>query len=149
MNMHARLFHATTAYRDASQTESPARQIVLLYDVAILRLTEARTAITENRIEDRFRLVIKAFDIVQALHACLDVEQGGEIAPLLQRFYDRAMNRMLEINRTNDPAICDEVAAYLRPMRDSWAQIAAGPAPGMAAVHAAAAAEPSPASLTT
>jgi flagellar protein FliS len=126
MNMHARLYHATSAYRDASQTESPARQIVLLYDAAILRLAEARKAIAENRIEDRFRLVIKAFDIMGALRACLDFEQGGEIASLLQRYYGRAMNRMLEINRTNDPAICDEVVAYLRPMRDSWARIAAG-----------------------
>jgi flagellar protein FliS len=126
MNMHARLYHATSAYRDASQTESPARQIVLLYDAAILRLTEARKAIAENRIEDRFRLVIKAFDIMGALRACLDFAQGGEMAPLLQRYYARAMNRMLEINRTNDPAICDEVVAYLRPMRDSWARIAAG-----------------------
>jgi flagellar protein FliS len=144
MNVHARRFHATAAYRGASQTEGPARQIVLLYDAAILRLTEARTAIAENRIEDRFRLVIKAFDIVQALHACLDFEQGREIAPLLRRYYGRAMNRMLEINRTNDPTICDEVVAYLRPMRDSWAQIAGGPAPGVAAVHAAAAAESTP-----
>jgi flagellar biosynthetic protein FliS len=70
--------------------------------------------------------VIKAFDIMGALRACLDFAQGGEMAPLLQRYYARAMNRMLEINRTNDPAICDEVVAYLRPMRDSWARITAG-----------------------
>lgn len=121
---------AATAYQNAARAEHPARQIALLYDIAIRRLHEARSAITEQRIEDRCRFVLKAFEILQALQSCLDFEHGGTIAPMLCRYYGSAMNRLLQINQKNDPALCDEIIAYLTPMRESWARIADGAAAG-------------------
>jgi flagellar protein FliS len=147
MNAYASLARAAGAYRDAGLNQPPARQIVLLYDSAIRRLKEARVAIVEDRIEDRCRLVLKAFEILQALQACLDFERGGSVAPLLHRYYTHAMSRVLKINQDNDPALCDEVVAYLVPMRASWASIADGTASGLPAAGLQAA-EPSPASMT-
>ncbi len=49
---------------------------------------------------------------------------------MLDRFYAHALNRMLEANRRNDPGICDELVAFLSPMRASWAQLADGAPPG-------------------
>jgi flagellar protein FliS len=149
MNPTSTQHRAHTAYRDAARTLTPAQQIVLLYDGAIRRLTEAGIAIEAGRIEDRFHAVTKAFDILSALQACLDAERGGEIAPLLHRYYAHALTRMLQINQTNDPAICRELVAYLAPMRDSWAQIAAGRAPGLPPSPVLRPAEAASASLTT
>jgi flagellar protein FliS len=148
MNPYSRHSRAATAYQDAVLTQAPARQIVLLYDGAIRRLHEARVAILEGRIEDRCRLVLKAFEILRALQSCLDFERGGAVAPLLQRYYGHAMNRMMQINQKNDPALCDELVAYLEPMRASWARIAEGTAPGPSASQPAPAAAAASAPLT-
>lgn len=129
MNAYARHHHAAACYRDALQTQTPARQIVLLYDAAILRLKEAKLAIEGGRIEDRFNSVLKAFNILNGLQSCLDFERGGDVAPMLDRFYAHALSRMLQINQSNDPAICDELVRYLSPMRDSWSKIADGDLP--------------------
>ena len=99
---------ATAAYRDA-EAHPPARQIVLLHESAIRNLLDAKLAIAERRIEDRFHRVAKAHAIVGALQSCLDFELGGEIAPLLDRLYDHILGRLMAINLQDDPAICDEI----------------------------------------
>ncbi len=48
MNGYTRHAQATASYRDALRTQTPAHQIVRLYDVAILRLKEAKDAILEQ-----------------------------------------------------------------------------------------------------
>lgn len=144
--MIATPFHrrASDAYRDA-EAHPPARQIVLLFDRAIRHLEEARRAIRERRIEDRFHHVVKAHAIVAALQSCLDFERGGEVAPVLDRLYGHALGRLMRINHENDPAICEEVAALLRRMRTGWAEIAEQPPAPIGAPPQAA---PLPAALT-
>jgi flagellar secretion chaperone FliS len=115
---------AFAAYGQAAETAAPAQQIVMLYESAIVRLRQARAAIEEGRIEERFRLVERVRAIVDALHGCLDFDNGGEIAVLLDRFYAHVSARLLTINLRNDPSICDELAARLSEMRDAWANIA-------------------------
>jgi len=149
MNGYTRHGRAAACYRDALQTQTPVRQITQLYDGAILRLKEAKAAILENRIEDRFHAVMKAFTIMNGLQSCLDFERGGSIAPMLDGFYAHAMNRMLVINQTNDPAICDELVAFLAPMRESWAQIADGSAPSQEQPRTVPSSPRMPASLVT
>ena len=115
---------AAQAYRSASETVTPARAIVMLYDGVIKRLGEAKAAIGDNRIEDRYNSVVKAYNIINGLHCHLDFEAGGEIATLLDQYYSYILHRLTEINVTNDLSICDELIARLREMRASWAQIA-------------------------
>ena len=117
---------ATAAYGQAARTMPPALQIVMLYDGAIGRLREARRAVEEGRVEDRYRAVEKAAAIVDALHACLDMERGGEVAALLDRLYTYASVRMQLINTRNDVGVCDELAARLTELRDAWRAIAEG-----------------------
>ncbi|MFO1073144.1 MAG: flagellar export chaperone FliS [Geminicoccaceae bacterium] len=128
----ARHYRAATCYRDALQTQTPARQITALYDAAIARLKEARLAIEEGRIEDRFHAVTKAINILHGLQSCLDFTAGGAMAAMLDRFYAHALNRMFQISATNDPQLCDELVTYLAPMRESWAKIAEGNLTGAA-----------------
>jgi flagellar protein FliS len=124
------------AYNQAAQTIPPVRQVVMLYDGAISRLHEARRAIAEGRIEDRFNAVLKAARIVDGLQSCLDHDRGGEVAPLLDRLYTYISLRMQQVNTRNDPAICDELIARLGELRDAWrvlAEGAAAPSAGIAA----------------
>ena len=127
MSAHQTHRRVSAAYRSAAETHPPARQIVMLYDGAIQRIQEAKAAIAARRIEARFNSVMKAHAIVAALQSCLDFDQGGEVAPLLDRFYGYVLGRLTLVNVRDDPAICDELVRLLRQMRDSWAEIAPGP----------------------
>lgn len=120
---------AINAYAQASETVAPAQQIVLLYEGAIRRIREARSAIEGRRISERCVAVQKATAIVEGLQSCLDHERGGQIAQNLDRIYTHLVFRLQRINLTNDPAICDEVIARLDELRSAWAELAAGAAP--------------------
>ena len=134
----ASMQRAVNAYGQAAETLPPARQIVLLYDGAIRRIKEARHALELGRINDRCIAIQKATAIVDALHACLDYERGGEIATGLDQIYTYISFRLQRINLTGEVAICDELVLRLGELRASWAQIAelgtgrgeAGPAGG-------------------
>ena len=115
---------AAAAYGRAAQTIPPVRQVVMLYDGALRRLREARQAILEGRIEDRFLAVQKASAIIDGLHACLDFEHGGDVAPLLDRTYGYIGLRLQQINARQDPAICDELIAHLNELRQAWHTLA-------------------------
>ncbi len=123
MNAFARA-RAFAAYEHAVDTIPPLRQIVLLYDAAMRRVREARRAIEEGRIEDRFHAVARATAIVDALHKCLDFEKGGEIATILDLYYTDLALRLQDINIRNEVGACDEVLARLADMRAAWAQLA-------------------------
>lgn len=123
MQHHAR---AMTAYQTAAETVTPARAIVMLYDGAVQRLQQAVLAMSEGRVEDRFKLMGKAYAIIHGLQCQLDFDAGGEVALLLDRYYAYLLHRMTQVNVRNDPEICAEIIARLREMRASWAAIADG-----------------------
>ncbi len=113
-------------------------QLVLLYDAAIRRVREAEEACRDGRVEDRFHATSKATAILDGLQACLDFERGGEIARHLDRLYTYLVFRLQQVNMTNDPAICREIAERLGELRSSWARLAEeARSPGQAAVSAA------------
>jgi len=114
------------AYAAATQTVAKTRQIVMLYDGIIRFVQLAKEAIKERRIEDRYRLLIKASEIIMGLQSCLDFEQGGQVAKVLYNFYSTVDGRIFSIHRTNSLASCDEVIADLKQMRDVWNEIDIG-----------------------
>ncbi|MEZ5931401.1 MAG: flagellar export chaperone FliS [Alphaproteobacteria bacterium] len=115
---------AMNAYGQAVDTIPPAKQIVMLYDGILRHIANARTAIANRRINDRFMAVQKATLILEALQGCLDHDKGGEIAPQLDRLYTHYIFRLQAINMEDDPAICDELIGMISELRDSWATLA-------------------------
>jgi flagellar protein FliS len=108
------------AYAVATQTVAPLRQIVLLYDGTIRCIQQAKEAINENRIEDRYNLLIKAAELISGLQGCLDFDNGGEIAKILHNYYSSIDARLFSIHRTNSVEDCDIIIDDLRQMRDAW-----------------------------
>lgn len=117
-------YRAAQAYQTAAETVTAAQAIVMLYDGAIRRVSEARRAIGEKRIEDRYHSISRAYAIVNGLQCHLDFDAGGEVARLLDRYYTYILHRLTEVNIQNDAGICDEILERLREMRSSWARIA-------------------------
>src|SRR5271155_1384096 len=89
---------AYKAYSAATRTVAKTRQIVMLYDGAIRFIKQAQVAILEKRIEDRFRLLVRASDVIVGLQNCIDFENGGEVAHTLHRFYTTMSTRILSVN---------------------------------------------------
>ena len=73
---------ALQSYGEAARTVSAGRQVVMLYDGILGCLREARVAIEDGRIADRFNALKKACDIVHGLSSCIDFANGGEVAPI-------------------------------------------------------------------
>jgi flagellar protein FliS len=111
------------AYSMASQTVPKTKQIVMLYDGAIRFMQQAKEAIQEKRIQDRFNLLVKASDVVVSLQNCLDHESGGDIAKVLHDFYSSIDMSILSIHRTNSVEMCDKVIENLKQMRGAWSHI--------------------------
>jgi flagellar protein FliS len=114
------------AYASATQTVAKTQQIVMLYDGAIRYIQQAKEAIRDKRIEDRYNLLIKAGEIIVGLQACLDFENGKEIARILYNFYSSIDTRMFSIHRTNSMETCDEIIEELKQMRSVWYDIDKG-----------------------
>jgi flagellar protein FliS len=121
------------AYSAATQTVATIRQIVMLYDGAIRYLQQAKIAMEGRNIEDRFKLLTKASNILFGLQSHLDFERGGSIAPMLYNFYASMDMRIFALHRSNSAEACDEVIADLKHMRDVWHEIDQGQAAELAA----------------
>lgn len=112
--------HKYQAYASATQTMAKTQQIVLLYDGVIRLIQQAKEAIVEKRIEDRYHLLMKASTIIHGLQGCLDYENGKEIANVLYSFYSSVDSRLFSVHHDNSLATCDEVINDVKQMRDAW-----------------------------
>ena len=111
------------AYAAATQTAPKTKQILMLYDGVIRLVQQAREAIREKRIEQRYRALARATDIIMGLQGCLDFENGGDVARILYNFYSTIDSHIFSIHRTNSMETCDEVIAELKKMRSAWQEI--------------------------
>ncbi len=111
------------AYNMAHRTLAKTRQVVMLYDGAIRFLQQAKEAIDEKRIQDRYNLLVKSSDIILALQGCIDFESGGDVARILFDFYSSVDSRILSIHRSNSTEMCDQLVKELKMMRDAWDQV--------------------------
>ena len=113
------------AYSLATRTVAKTRQVVMLYDGAIRFLRQAKEAIAEKRIEDRFNLLKRAADIMTGLQSSIDFDNGGEVASVLHQFYTNMTTRILSVNfkREGGEQECDTLIEELKQMRDVWDSI--------------------------
>ncbi len=129
--------NALQSYGQAAQNVPPGTQIVMLYDGILKCLAEARAAIEDNRIADRFNAIKKASDIVNGLNSSLDYENGGEIAPMLDQFYNYVFFRLQRACMESSVAIVDELSANVTEMRNAWAAVVDQPEAARAAPRSA------------
>ena len=119
--------HAQVAAAD------PYRLVQLLLAKLLERLAAARGHMERREIARKGEQVSKAIEVLSALDASINMEQGGEIAANLRGLYGYMSVRLATANAEDDPAGIEEVAALVRNIKDGWDGI--GPA-----VQAAAAA---------
>lgn len=109
------------AYKAAHQTtDNKTQQVIMIYDGILRTVYQAKQAILDNDLEARFNLLEKVSQVVIALQASLDFENGGEIAVTLDGYYDVLFSKIHLIHQSNNPADCDALIEAIKGMRGSW-----------------------------
>jgi len=113
------------AYRQVEvQSRSPLELVVMLYDGALASLSEARTAAGKGDVRTRGAAVSKALAIICSLQETLNLSAGGKVASDLDRLYNYASQRLIDVTLKQDTAALTEVHTLLAGLRDAWHQIA-------------------------
>jgi flagellar protein FliS len=108
---------------------SPHKLIVMLFDGALLAITNARQQMAAGQVAEKGTSISRAIDIVSCgLRASLDKSAGGELAENLDALYGYMISRLLHANLQNDRQALEEVGNLLNDIRSAWQQIADDPA---------------------
>jgi flagellar secretion chaperone FliS len=112
-----------TYLRAAVQNASAIGLVIVLYDVLIGDLKGAITAIAKNDIEERSRELKHAFLVLQQLEGSLDMENGGEAATNLSRFYSTLRCNILDAHAKVSTELLSRQIQLLFEVRGAWAQV--------------------------
>jgi len=128
---------ASDTYRDQQvMSASPAERVAMLYDEAVRALRKTVEAVAEDNIEERWKANRKVQDILYHLDDTLNFDEGGDIALNLSRLYRYILRRLIQVDIDNDPAPAEEAIDLLKPLQNSWRQLASGKNPAMATATA-------------
>lgn len=105
------------------ETASPHKLISLLYNAAITNIQRASNALDDRNLADASRYIMKSQDIIYELMACLNEEQGGNIAANLKQIYFYCTNQLIQANIHKDANRLKEVEGIIDSLRQAWQEI--------------------------
>ncbi len=111
------------AYKSSFANVDKINQVIMLYDTAIASMQQARQAMVDKNIEERFNKLTKAFHIINGLHDSLDHDKGGDVASALSEWYSGTSLQILTLNRTENLDVCDMCIKHIKQMRDAWVDV--------------------------
>jgi flagellar protein FliS len=115
---------ASLAYRKAAlQQASAVGLVIALYDTLVGDLGRAAVAIETNDIEGRCAELTHGFKVLQQLDLMLDMENGGNTAVQLRRFYSHLRGYMLKAQFKLSAAILHEQIRMMLVVREAWQEL--------------------------
>lgn len=121
---HGASAYATVGIETGVISASPHKLIVMLYDGAIIALSNAAHYMNKGDIPAKGNSISKAIAIIEnGLRASLDKRAGGEIALSLDALYEYMSSRLLQANAQNQVEGLIEVQNLLRDLKSSWEAI--------------------------
>mgnify|MGYP003339490000 CR=1 FL=1 len=115
--------YANNQVQTGIHASSPAGLIVLIYERVFDYLKKGKVALQngENGIDS----FVKAHDLIQqGLLACLDYQNGGEIAVNLKDIYEWSLRELIIARLEKSPEKIDMIINVLEPLAESWAALA-------------------------
>jgi flagellar protein FliS len=114
------------AYREAAVlTASPVQLVVMLYDGVERFLRQAEIVMAEGNVPQANDRMQRAEAIIDELIATLD-KSAGQVAERLEGIYVFCKRLLMEARTERDPAKLEKVRDLMRPLRDSWNELAEG-----------------------
>lgn len=123
MNMRAHQAYATTQRETAVAAARPVELVVMVYERVLEHLRVAQLQMADG--EDPVEAVVKSIELITSgLQACLDFEQGAEVAANLDSIYEWACRELLRGRLRRDPSILQGVIDTMTPLAEAWRQLA-------------------------
>jgi len=123
MNTHAAKIYAENNNHTSVFSADSGQIIILVYDRIFDHLKVAKLALENGQYA--IEPFTKAHDLIQqGLLACLDYENGGDVAQSLGAVYEWALREILNARLTKSPAKVQEVLDVLAPLYEAWLALA-------------------------
>lgn len=120
MNNHT----ASLEYRRAAtQQASLVGLIIALHDTLVGDLRRAAEAIERNDIQGRCDQLVHGFKVLQQLEMMLDMENGGETALQIKRFYAHIRGQIMLAQLKLSSAILHKQIEIVLDVREAWQQL--------------------------
>ncbi len=112
------------AYQEAAVRNASAIELVImLYDILARDLHAAIVAMEAGNIELRSAKVKHGFLALQQLEGTLNMEEGGDLATHMSRFYSMLRRQMMKAQVDQDGGILRELVQLLFSVREAWAEL--------------------------
>ncbi len=116
--------YAQVGLDTAVATADPHKLIMLLFDGALLAVSQAAIMMEQRNIPAKNKAINKTTQIIlDGLLSSLDIKAGGELAERLAALYEYMVERLTYANRHNSKPALTEVEGLLRILRDAWAEM--------------------------
>lgn len=102
---------------------SPVGLIIRIYENIASDLGRAVLAVRDGDIERRSAQLQHVLLLIAHLQSALDMENGGDPARLLDRFYSLARARILQAQISQSGKILEEIMRDFLSIREAWAQV--------------------------
>jgi len=106
--------------RSAIEGASPIGLIIALFDTLVGDLRRAADALRKNDIETRCRELNHAALVLGRLDSWVDLENGGESAQTLSRFYAYLRAKMMEASATKSVSLLETQIEMILHVRTAW-----------------------------
>jgi flagellar protein FliS len=112
--------------RSAIEGASPIGLMIALFDTLVGDLRRAAFALRKNDIETRCRELNHATLVLGQLQEWVDLENGGESAQTLSRFYAYLRAKMMEAAVTQSAKLLETQIDMILHVRTAWQRLDTG-----------------------
>jgi flagellar protein FliS len=109
--------------RSATQHATVVGLVIALHDTLIGDLQRAAAAMEQDDIETRCNELIHGFQVLTQLDAMVDMNNGGEAAVKIRRFYSHIRGQMLTAQFKLDPQMLYAQVDAILTVREAWEQV--------------------------
>ena len=117
-------YRTTKAY-GATAASDRLELISRMMEGALERIVTARGHMLRGEIAAKGEQIGSAIGLIDGLRACLDAENGEDIAANLDALYRYMLKLLMDANLKNDVAALEEVAELLGEIKSGWESMAA------------------------
>ena len=110
--------------KNAVETATPEKLLLMLFDAAIKFLIQGQMGIEQKNFEAANKSLLRVQDIFSELITSLDMEKGAELAENLQKLYDFYRSEVIQANISKDANRLGSVLEFLHLYRSVWAEAA-------------------------
>lgn len=112
------------AYRESEVAgDNPVHLVVLLYDQLLRDIRRALEALRRNDVVARCSELDHALVVLSQLQHTLNLENGGEVAETLDRFYNLVRSNLLLASTQQSPDLLEAQHRQILAVREAWIQV--------------------------